>query len=91
MTDKRDERESLDHLGDMGVEAVVEMGRKKIKLSRVRRLQEGDVIGFDRLAGEAFDVIINGTSFAKGEIVAVGDKMACRLTRLLGPVQEREV
>ena len=89
MSDANDERQRLDHLGDMEVEAIVEMDRKKIKLSRARQLKEGDVIDFEKLAGEAFDVIVNGAPFAKGEIVAVGENMACRLTRMIAPTEER--
>ena len=84
----KDERVRLRHLGDMEVEAVVEMDRKKMKLSQARRLQSGDVIELDKLAGEAFDVSINGAAFAKGEIVVVADRMACRLTRMVEPVRE---
>lgn len=90
-TMETDERARLEHLGDMEVEAIVELGRKKVKLSRTRQLKAGDVIAFDRLAGEAFDVQINGVSFAKGEIVAVGESMACRLTRMVGLQREGNV
>ena len=86
----KDERSRLRHLGDMEVEAIVEMDRKKMKLSQARRLQPGDVIALEKLAGEAFDVSINGAAFAKGEIVCVGESMACRLTRMVDPIQEGE-
>lgn len=85
-----DERSRLRHLGDMEVEAVVEMDRKKMKLSQAQCLQPGDVVALDKLAGEAFDVSINGAAFAKGEIVVVADRMACRLTRMVGPIKEGE-
>ena len=68
----KDERSRLRHLGDMEVEAIVEMDRKKMKLSQARRLQPGDVVALEKLAGEAFDVSINGAVFAKGEIVSRG-------------------
>ena len=48
----------------------------------MRRLQAFDVIEVDKLAGEAFDVLVNRRRFAEGEVVVVTDLMAVRLTRL---------
>ena len=83
-----DERVNLRHLGDMDVMAVAELGRKRMKLSRVRQLRPGDVIELGRLAGEAFSIKINGAPFAEGEIVVVNETMACRLTRMVGVPEE---
>ncbi|HIG16746.1 MAG TPA: FliM/FliN family flagellar motor switch protein [Candidatus Handelsmanbacteria bacterium] len=41
-----------------------------------------DVIDIDKLAGEAFDILINKRPFAEGEIV-VTNLMAVRITRLI--------
>lgn len=78
-----DERANLRHLGDMEVEAVAELGRKKMRLKQVRQLRKGDVIPLERLAGEAFSIKVNGAPFAEGEIVVVSELMACRLTRMV--------
>ena len=85
-----DRRANLRHLEDMSVEVMVELGRKKMKLGEVRALKKQDVIDFDKLAGEAFDVRINDVLFAEGEIAVVTDIMACRLTRLVEPHAEEE-
>jgi flagellar motor switch protein FliN len=87
------ERANLRQLADMQVEAVVEVGRKRMKLRQARQLHRGDVITLDKLAGEAFSVTINGTPFADGEIVVVGDLVACRLTHMapVPGVNEAEV
>ena len=74
-------------LNDIFVDISVELGRKEVRLADTRRLQVGDVIDLDKLAGEAFDILINGRSFAEGEIVVVTDLMAIRITRLI----DREV
>ncbi|MFH1567425.1 MAG: FliM/FliN family flagellar motor switch protein [Gemmatimonadota bacterium] len=74
-------------LGNVAVDVVVELARKEIALGEARRLKKGDVIRFGRLAGEAFDVLVNQRKFGEGEIVVVTDLMAIRLTRLF----DREV
>ena len=74
------DRASLDNVY---MDVAVELGRKEISLKVARRLKEGDVVEFDKLAGEAFDILINQRRFAEGEIVVVTDLMAVRITRLI--------
>ena len=61
---------------------TVELGRKLGSVRRVAELKEQDVIEMDKLAGEAFDIRVNGRLFAKGEVVVVTDLMAVRITAL---------
>ena len=70
-------------LGNVEVDVAVELGRKAITLREVRALREQDYIELDKLAGEAFEVRINGRPFAEGEIVVVWDIMALRITRMV--------
>ena len=69
-------------LGNVAAEVVVELGRKEMTLGQVRRLQAFDVIEVDKLAGEAFNVLVNQRPFGEGEIVVVTELMAVRITRL---------
>ena len=80
MTDQQPDRASL---GNVHVDVVVEVARKEITLGEARRLKEGDVIDLNKLAGEAFEILLNGRLFAEGEIVVVTDLMAVRITRLI--------
>jgi flagellar motor switch protein FliN/FliY len=70
-------------LNNTHVDVVVEFGRRQISLGEARRIKEQDVIAFDKLAGEAFDVLVNGRVFAEGETVVVHDLMAVRITRMI--------
>ena len=81
----REEREkrNLARLGNVELEVAVELGRKEVTLDEVRSLKKDSVIGFQKLAGEAFDILINGRVFAEGEVVVVTDMMAVRVTRLV--------
>jgi flagellar motor switch protein FliN len=80
MTDHQPDRASV---GNVHVDVTVELGRKEIALGEARRLKEGDLVEFPKLAGEAFDVRVNQRLFAEGEIVVVTDLMAIRITRLI--------
>jgi hypothetical protein len=64
------------NLENVQVDICVELGRKEISIDEVRAIKEQDTIDFDKLAGEAFDILINGRLFAEGEIVVVTDLMA---------------
>jgi flagellar motor switch protein FliN/FliY len=72
-------------LSDVYVDLAVELGRKEITLGEARATKPGDVIALDKLAGEAFDVLANGTQIAEAEVVVVTDLMAVRLTRMVEP------
>jgi flagellar motor switch protein FliN/FliY len=62
-------------LGNVEVDLAVELGRKEMTLGDLRQLKEQDCIELDKLAGEAFDILINGRALAEGEIVVVTDIM----------------
>jgi len=80
MTDQHPDRASL---SNVDVEVSVELGRREMTLAEARRLDKGNIISFPRLAGEAFDIMVNGRRFAEGEIVVVTDMMGIRITRLV--------
>ena len=72
-----------DLLNNVWVDVAVELGRKDMMVSQVANLKEQDVIELDKLAGEAFEIRINGRLFAQGEVVVVSDLMAVRITSLV--------
>ena len=71
------------NLDNVEVDINVELARKQVTIAAMQSLKEQDVIDFDKLAGEAFDILVNGRVFAEGEIVVVTDLMAVRVTRLV--------
>ncbi len=75
-------RRNFAHLGDVGVDIEVEMGRKHLTLNEALHIKEQDVIELDKLTGESFSILANGTLFGEGEIAVITDLMAIRITRL---------
>ncbi len=74
----------LELLADVELTVSVELGRVRIPLRDLLRLQEGSVVELDRLAGAPVDVLANGTPVARGDVVVVGDELGVRVNELLG-------
>ena len=77
--------ERRDRLHNVEVGLTVELGRRELTVREILGLKEQDFIELDKLAGEAFQILVNGRPFAEGEIVVVTDLMAVRITRLITP------
>ena len=71
-----------DLLNNVVVQVSVELGRKEMSVHQLADLNEQDVIELAKLAGEPFDIRVNGRLFATGEVVVVSDLMAVRITSL---------
>ena len=72
-------------LENIEVKLTVEVGNTEIKIKDLLRLNEGSVVELDRLAGDALDILANGTKIAKGEVVMVGEKFCIRFTEVATP------
>lgn len=77
--------ENLRVLENIEVQMTVEVGRAKITIRDLLRLNEGSVIELDRLAGDPLDILINGTMIAKGEVVMVGERFGIRFGEIVEP------
>ena len=82
-----DSEVNLDVILDVPVDISMEIGRTKISIRNLLKLNQGSVIELDRLAGEPMDVLINGTLIAHGEVVVVNDKFGIRLTDVISPTE----
>ncbi len=78
-----------DLLHNVSVDISVELGRKEMTVGELAKLKEQEVIELDKLAGEAFEIRINGRLFGAGEVVVVSDLMAVRVTSLVTPTDNK--
>lgn len=78
---------NLDMILDIPVTVSMELGRSRINIRNLLRLNQGSVVELDRLAGEPMDVMVNGTLIAHGEVVVVNDKFGIRLTDVISPAE----
>ena len=77
-------------LNNVKVTVSVELGRKYMSVREIVQLKEQDFIELDKVAGESFEIRVNGRMFALGEVVVVTDLMAVRITALVETVREPE-
>ncbi|MFQ5469315.1 MAG: flagellar motor switch protein FliN [Gammaproteobacteria bacterium] len=82
-----DVESNMDMILDIPVTISVEIGRTKINIRNLLKLNQGSVVELDRLAGEPMDVIVNGTLIAHGEIVVVNEKFGVRLTDVISAAE----
>lgn len=68
---------------EIPVKLSVEVGRTKINIRELLKLNHGSVVELERTAGEPLDVMVNGTLIAHGEVVVVNDKFGIRLTDVI--------
>ena len=87
-TNKPNASVDLDGVLDIPVTLSVEIGQTSLSIRNLLQLNQGSVVELDRLAGEALDVLVNGTLVAHGEVVVVNEKFGIRLTDVVS-AQER--
>lgn len=71
-------------LADVHLEVTAELGRTKLRVSELLSLEPGSVIGLDREAGSPVDLLVNGTLFARAEVIVADNQYAVRITELVG-------
>ena len=78
---------NLDVILDVSVTLSMEVGRTRVPIRNLLQLNQGSVVELDRAAGEPFDVFVNGTLVAHGEVVVVNEKFGIRITDVVSPAE----
>jgi flagellar motor switch protein FliN len=77
--------EGIDRLTDVEVEVTVELGDNLIPIQEIMTWASGSVVELTPEEHETVRVLLNGSPFAMGEIVVVGDTFGVRIVNLLDP------
>ena len=72
----------LSLLGHVKVSLVAEIGGAELSVDELFGLAENDLIKLDQSADAVVTLLLNGRPVARGELVAVGDKLGVRITDL---------
>ena len=72
----------LNRLMKVGLTVTVELGRCRMKISDIVNMGSGSVVELQRLASEPVDIMVNGSLFARGEVVVIEDHFAVKITDL---------
>lgn len=78
------DRNKVSLLNELPVEVVVELGRTRLTVRQLAELDRDDVVDLGRDAELPLDLVAGGKLIARGEVVMVGEKMALRITELVG-------
>lgn len=78
---------NLDVVLDVPVTLSMEVGRSRISIRNLLQLTQGSVVELDRATGEPFDIYVNGTLIAHGEVVVVNERFGIRLTDVISPAE----
>ena len=76
---------AIDALAGVEMEVTIEIGRTRLPVGELLRLQPGQVVELDREVGSPLDMYINGTLLARGEIVILDDQFGFRVTSVIAP------
>jgi flagellar motor switch protein FliN/FliY len=73
---------ALDDLAGVPVRVAAELGRAKTRVREVLDLKVGSIVTLEKVAGETTDITLNGISFARGEVVVIGDMLHVRIAEI---------
>jgi flagellar motor switch protein FliN/FliY len=73
----------LNRLSDIPMELSVEIGRAHMTVGETLELCVGSVLALERQAGEAADLLVNGTAIARGEVIVIDEQYGLRITEIL--------
>jgi flagellar motor switch protein FliN/FliY len=78
-------------LQDVELKVEVVLGHARLRLSDLLEIRPGQAIELDRTRHSPVDVLVNGTLFARGEIVVIDDtNLGVRVVEIVGGDQTRE-
>lgn len=81
--------EDVNFLGDIPVDVVIELGRRRMVLKEIASLDVDDIVELDQPMDRPLDLVVGGKVLARGELVMVGERVALRVTELVGRGQEQ--
>ncbi len=68
---------------DVPLNVTVELGRSVKRISDILEFGPGTVVELDKLVGEPLDILVNGKSIARGEVVVVDENYGIRITDIV--------
>ncbi len=73
----------LEAVFDVPVRISVVLGRTKMPVADLLKMDVGTVVELDRQVGEAIDIYVNERLVARGEIVLVEDRLGVTMTEII--------
>lgn len=73
----------LEAVFDVPVRISVVLGRAKVPVASLLKLDVGSVVELDRQVGEAVEIYVNDRLVARGEIVLVENRLGVTMTEII--------
>ncbi len=78
---------NLDFLLDVPLQVSVEMGRTRMIINDLLKLNKGSVIELTQMVDEPLNVLINGKLVAKGEVVVNNERFGVKISDIASPAE----
>ena len=78
---------NLGLLHDVDLHVKIELGRTRMYVEDVLRLNENSVIELDKAAGDPVDVYVNGRHVARGEVLVLNENFCVRISEIIQPAE----
>ncbi len=75
----------IKYLLDVELAISVEVGRSKILISNLLKLDSGNVVELASSIGDPLDIRVNDKLVARGEVVVINEKFGVRITEIINP------
>jgi flagellar motor switch protein FliN/FliY len=72
-------------LGDVSLQVRIELGRTKMLVEDVLKLNADSVVELDKAAGDPVDIYVNGRRIARGEVLVLNENFCVRVSEILEP------
>lgn len=73
----------IELLSQVNLQVRIELGRTRMLVEDVLRLNEGSVVELDKLAGDPVDVYVNDRHVARGEVLVLNDSFCVRINEIV--------
>jgi flagellar motor switch protein FliN/FliY len=80
----------LSLLMDVPLQVTVELGRARMSIENLLRLNQGSVVELNQVVGEPLAILVNNKLMAHGEAVVVKEKFAIRIVDVVSPERRIE-
>jgi flagellar motor switch protein FliN/FliY len=79
------EQVDLSYLLDIPLQVAVELGRARLSIENLLKLNQGSVVELDHIVGEPLDIYVNNKLVARGEAVVMKEKFGVRIVDVVSP------
>jgi len=74
---------SIELLRDVSLSVKIELGRSRMYIEDILKLNEGSIVELEKLAGDPVDVFVNDRLVARGEVLVLNDNFCVRIGEIV--------